>query len=539
MMKRREWLLVVTVVLSSGIMAWAGRRLAAETYSPAATLRRYNVEPTAAGVVGVLRRWQPDAGNGAQIAQLVGQLGNDNWAVREAASRQLAGMGSLAEVALREAMEHSRDAEVVMRARGLLAECRQGCAEELLSAALEWLRQSPTSQATPLLLDFVPVLPDAFQPATREALWVCAGPDDVSRLRQAMAHARPAVRCALIPALEGAAGASAVAELEPLLRDKDEAIRLAAARALLDRLPRPSISALLGLLDAPQPDVCQQAAWLLQQVSRIPGFAEPATDFAAATARWHAWAKTEAAAHPQPLGLNRLLARNYAQYPFVPGKLGNALVFNGSDCYLDFGNPPDKHLDIGENATIEAWVRFDALPAGLPATIVGRNEGSNNRNKWIFGYAIGHQGVANATVFHINSPSTGPISLQSKPWTPVIGQWYHLAVVKSGSQYTFFRNGVADGTDSTTAAVPHVNYAMLMGQSEGACQLQGALDDVRMWNTDLTGDQIHARMNTELTGGEAGLAGYWTMNGSSGIIATDSTRYRTNGMYKGSVGAGR
>ncbi len=114
-----------------------------------------------------------------------------------------------------------------------------------------------------------------------------------------------------------------------------------------------------------------------------------------------------------------------------------------------------------------------------------------------------------------NRRSTGSIFLHSNPWTPAIGQWYHLAVVKRGNQYTFYRNGAADGTDSTAVAVPHVNYAMLMGRSEETSWLQGALDDVRLWKTALEGDQIHARMNTELTNSPASkrvwpATGRWT-----------------------------
>jgi HEAT repeat protein len=520
-------------------LAPAGRCPAQDSNSAAAAiLRRYEVEPDAAGVLSVLRRWQPSAENRARIARLVAELGDENFAVRDAASHQLAAMGTLAESALREATQ-CRDAEVVFRARKLLAECRQGRGPELLSAALKWLRQSPDPQATPLLLELLPVLPETFQSSAREALWICAGPDDVLRLRKAIRDARPAVRSAAIPALERAAGAEAVAELAPLLGDKKEEARLAAARALLDRRPRPSIAALVNLLDAQNPSVVQQSAWLLEQLSGIPRAADPPAEFAATVVQWKAWAATDAAGHPQPLGIKRLRAIGYAQPPFVPGVLGNAVTFNGTVNYIDFGNPTDNHLDIGANATIEAWVRFDALPSSSPATFVGKNEGPFNRNKWVFAYAYRYGGVANATVFHINSPATGPIWLHSKPWTPVIGQWYHLAVVKSRNQYTFYRNGEEDGTDSTTALVPHVNYNLLMGHSENDFRLHGALDDVRIWKTNIAGDQIHARMNAELTGGEPGLVGYWTMNGSSGTTVTDSSSYGVNGTYNGRVGGGQ
>ena len=227
---------------------WSDCSAAAESDS-AATLRRYGVEPTTAGVLGVLRQWRPDAGIRRALPGWCATWATTTGGFGRPPRGSWRGWERWPRPRLREAAK-SNDAEVVFRARRLLAECRQGRAEELLSAALEWLRQSPTPQATALLLDLLPVLPDAFQSATREALWVCAGPGDVPRLRQAIGDARPAVRDAAIVALERAAGAAAVRDLEPLLRDKSEAIRLAAARALLDRLPRPSIAALLGLLDA-------------------------------------------------------------------------------------------------------------------------------------------------------------------------------------------------------------------------------------------------------------------------------------------------
>jgi hypothetical protein len=506
---------------------------AAESHSAAAaTLKRYDVEPNAAGVLSVLRRWQPTAENHARIARLVAELGDENFAVRDAASRQLAALGTLAESAIREATQ-SRDAEVVFRARKLLAECQRGRGQELLFAAMEWLRESPEPQATPLLLELLPVLPDTLWPTACEALWFCAGPDDVPRLRKAIQDARPAVRAAAIPALERAAGAAAVPLLEPLLGDKNEETRLAAARALLDRRPRPSIAALAELLDAHNPGVVQQASWLLQQLSGIPHGADAQNEPAAASAKWKAWAASEAASHPPPLGSTRLRAIGYAQPPFEAGVLGNAVAFDGATNYIDIGNPQDNHLDIGKDATIEAWARFDALPYKAPATIVGKNEGPFDRNKWVFAYAYGYGGIGNATTFHINSPTTGAIWLHSKPWTPVIGRWYHLAVVKRGNRYTFYRNGMEDGTDSTKAAVPHVNFKILMGHSEENFWLHGALDDVRMWKTGLTGNQIHARMNAELTGGEPDLVGYWKMNGTSGTIITDSSKYGVNGTYEG------
>lgn len=304
------WKVTLFMVLPNSMDRGLAAVPQSESHSPAAALRRYKIEPTTAGVLDLLRQWQPSTERRAQIARLIGQLGSDSYPIREAASRRLATLGVAAEAALREATQ-SDDLEVVFRAHRLLADCQQGQAEDLLMAALQWLRQSPSEQATPLLLDLLPVVPDAFYHAACEALWACVGPGDAKRLRQAIADKRAAVRAAAIPALELAAGAATVNELEHFLRDKEESTRLAAVRALLDRLPQPSIAVLLELLNARDANIRDQAAWLLQQVSGIPPAEAQSADFAAVVQRWNAWAGTTAAQHPQPLGLRRLQAIRY------------------------------------------------------------------------------------------------------------------------------------------------------------------------------------------------------------------------------------
>ena len=273
--------------------------------SPAATLKRYQIEPSTAGVLEVLRQRQPSAEGRERIAQLVGDLGNESYEIREAASQHLAALGTMAEPALREATQ-SDDMEVVFRARRLLANCGRGQAEDVLAAALEWLRQSPTPQATPLLLDLLPVVPDAFHQTVCETLWACVGPGDARRLRQAIDDQRRG-RSSGGDSRPGTGRRGRGRERPgPLLRDKEEATRLVAAQALLDRSPQPSIAALLELLDARDAAIREQAAWLLQQVSGIPPVADPPPDLAAAAVQLeglggHGRRRSSAAAGPEAI----------------------------------------------------------------------------------------------------------------------------------------------------------------------------------------------------------------------------------------------
>jgi HEAT repeat protein len=274
--------------------------------APAAVLKRAHVEPTAAGVLEHLGRWQPTAENRERIKRLVTQLGSESYPLRETAGQELANSGPLAEAALREAAQSSDDLEVVLRARRLVVVCRHGPAEDVLVASLAWLKQNPSPKAAPIILDIVGTLPDALQQAACETLWACTTPGDAPRLRQAIGDARPAVRAAAIPAYELAAGAGAVNEIMARFADKDEVVRLAAARALIDRVPAAAIAAIVGLTDARDANVRLQAAWLLQQASDIPADNAPPADFDGAVRQWKHWASTAAAAHPKPLGTKRL-----------------------------------------------------------------------------------------------------------------------------------------------------------------------------------------------------------------------------------------
>src|SRR5262249_22993138 len=145
-----------------------------------------------------------------------------------------------------------------------------------------------------------------------------------------------------------------------------------------------------------------------------------------------------------------------------------------------------------------------------------------------------YSGIGTATIFHINTTSSGSIFLKSNSWTPTLGTWYHLAVVKSGNSYTFYLNGVANGTATTTITVPDVAATFQVGRAEGAFYLNGQLDDLRLWNTALSASTIPSTMNAPLTGSESGLVGYWKFDdGGTSLSTTDSTSNQNNGTLGG------
>lgn len=177
---------------------------------------------------------------------------------------------------------------------------------------------------------------------------------------------------------------------------------------------------------------------------------------------------------------------------WVTGKVGSgALSFNFD--YVDMGNPTTNSLDLGKNATLETWVKFNSLlPSGNLETFMSKDVGGGN--KWFFGLGNNYGTcTVQGLVFHINGPSS--VFLCSSSWTPATGTWYHVAVSKSDGNYTFYVNGVAVGTSSTGVSVPTVAADFIVGWSEGNLGLSGSMDDVRVYDSARTAAQIKRDMN--------------------------------------------
>lgn len=177
----------------------------------------------------------------------------------------------------------------------------------------------------------------------------------------------------------------------------------------------------------------------------------------------------------------------YANGP-VPanGQVRGALRFNGTN-YVAVADS-DLWGFAANNFTIELWANFDAPGGGSvgePGDIfIGNDEGPFNRNKWFF--ALGG-GFLN---FHINGPTIGPKFFPLVPFSPVVGQWYHLAVVRSGSTYIIYINGVPSGSATNTNVIPNPNAPLTIGQAENIGFMNGRLDEIAIYSRALPREEL-------------------------------------------------
>lgn len=196
----------------------------------------------------------------------------------------------------------------------------------------------------------------------------------------------------------------------------------------------------------------------------------------------------------------------------------NAIKFDGIDDYVDFGNR--SVLRFQSNFTIEAWIN-PAEERGYPLAFMNLSE--NVKNGYGFGYKNGK------LRFLIQ-----PLSMPVEEWSELPGanlplnEWSHVAASYDGKIVKFYLNGVL--TDSKTistnvqsitwSALPTGLYAgryMATTPSE-ASYFKGIIDDIRLWKTVRTPNEIANNYRAKLIGSEANLVAYWNFNEGEGLV---------------------
>ncbi len=165
---------------------------------------------------------------------------------------------------------------------------------------------------------------------------------------------------------------------------------------------------------------------------------------------------------------------------FAPGEVGQAFTLNGTSSTILV--PASPVWGFGTNEfTIELWAKFASGAGGQ--TLVACDEGLEPVSKWIFWLQLG------AMQFLFYNPS-GSATLSLTPFTPVLNQWYHMALTRRTSQYVFYLNGVPVSTnvDSHSITAPAAN--LTIGSAEAGNFFKGQLDEIAIYGRALSAGEI-------------------------------------------------
>lgn len=176
--------------------------------------------------------------------------------------------------------------------------------------------------------------------------------------------------------------------------------------------------------------------------------------------------------------------------------------FGVSSCLLDSGaayvsaaSAADLAFGTGD-FTFDCWVRFISVPG--VAQYIWAQDGVNT---YVY---------LNATGF-VTAWAASTYATQA--WSPSTGTWYHIAMVKSGSNIYHFVDGTQIGSTITGVTGSSAQSQFVIGAYPAGGYFNGWMDEVRVSNVARWTSNFTPPTEAYSTGGGARLIGRLTLLG--------------------------
>ncbi|WP_299254537.1 LamG-like jellyroll fold domain-containing protein [uncultured Lacinutrix sp.] len=216
----------------------------------------------------------------------------------------------------------------------------------------------------------------------------------------------------------------------------------------------------------------------------------------------------------------------YITFGYAPQTIvERSIYFNGTADYIDM----EDALDLNPSGfTISSWIKRDAADSGTASILSKCDEGHTegydfrilNNNKiqmrWI-----------NGTVQQLQSFTSIPDD-----------EWHHVAAIYNGTRLYLYIDGVFDRSANRNAPVStnqsfHIAAA---GKTSPTRHFRGNIDEVRIWDTELTQAQLQYIMNQEIENNSNFVSGKIvpttiTKNDVASIPWTDLAGYYPMSIY--------
>ena len=167
----------------------------------------------------------------------------------------------------------------------------------------------------------------------------------------------------------------------------------------------------------------------------------------------------------------------------VAGKIGQALQFGPSTSYVNI--PNSSSIGITGDMTITAWVNTSDVTDTFQE-IAGKTL-SNEPDP--YDYYLINYGVTLGLRFYRGNGSTNCEVDSSGQIAP--GKWQFVAVTMSGTSVTHYLNGAPNGSAGCSTSIMNGSGSLEIGnRADGATQMHGTIDDVRIYNRALSAQEV-------------------------------------------------
>lgn len=185
-------------------------------------------------------------------------------------------------------------------------------------------------------------------------------------------------------------------------------------------------------------------------------------------------------------------------------------------------------LSIPQSFTLEAWVKPSDVSTSAAQYVVSKQKTGVGKNQFRLGFESGR------VYFMMTGPGNegGLWNEDYQLATPVAsGEWMHLAVTKNNSSFALYVNGVRKATFDDTATYKHEGTELFeIGSGVGRegpsdCVLDGALDEIRIWDVARTSDEIATDWNKTIPSSHpkySNLVAYYRFDEENGDTALDA-----------------
>jgi len=187
---------------------------------------------------------------------------------------------------------------------------------------------------------------------------------------------------------------------------------------------------------------------------------------------------------------------------------GSAIHFTQSNDSIILDN--ESRFNFGNTFTVEFWLKIDAMSTDYH-TIIQKGDEWEVRMFYDDEISIIEFGINENSVFGYYQ-TTGSV---------LLNKWNHIAGVfdlTPGNEYvTIYLNG-QQGSEDMAETLSHDDLPVTIGSS-----ILGQMDELRIWQTARSIQEIREDMHLMVAAGETGLVAYHQFNGNIGTTVVDIT----------------